>query len=74
MLYPSIDELLLKINSKYSLVTIASKRARYLHNNHKEITIDNPISHKIVGTALEEIYQGKIEYGINLDKENNELS
>lgn len=29
MLYPSIDNLLLKIDSKYSLVTVAAKRARY---------------------------------------------
>ncbi|HHQ0892438.1 TPA: DNA-directed RNA polymerase subunit omega, partial [Listeria innocua] len=26
MLYPSIDNLLLKIDSKYSLVTVAAKR------------------------------------------------
>lgn len=30
MLYPSIDNLLLKIDSKYSLVTVAAKRARYM--------------------------------------------
>lgn len=57
MLYPSIDSLLKKIDSKYSLVTIAAKRARDLQQN------DNPVmeeyqSHKFVGKALEEIYQG----------------
>ncbi|MBY6036150.1 DNA-directed RNA polymerase subunit omega [Fictibacillus nanhaiensis] len=57
MLYPSIDSLMEKIDSKYSLVTLSSKRAREIqkHNNQQ---IVKPVSHKFVGKALEEIQSG----------------
>ncbi|MDN6327639.1 MAG: DNA-directed RNA polymerase subunit omega, partial [Alkalibacterium sp.] len=32
LLYPSQDDLLKKIDSKYSLVILAAKRAKQLHN------------------------------------------
>ncbi len=35
MLYPSIDKLLDKVDSKYSLVVAASKRARFLRDGAK---------------------------------------
>ena len=61
MLYPSIDELLKKIDSKYTLVTIASKRARELRETN-DLTIERPQSRKYVGKALEEIYADTIQY------------
>lgn len=63
MLYPSIDELVQKVDSKYTLVVAASKRARMLRNGEKS-ELTNPRSHKAVGFALEEIYAGliKVEY------------
>lgn len=55
MLYPSIDELMKKVDSKYSLVVAVSRRARQLREG--ECTkLKNPKSHKQVGIALEEIY------------------
>lgn len=55
MLYPSIDKMLEKVDSKYSLVVAASRRARQLREGEKtELT--NHKSHKQVGIALEEIY------------------
>lgn len=57
MLYPSIDELLKIIDSKYSLVTIAAKRARQLQDQHNEV-LEKYVSDKNVGKALEEIYAG----------------
>lgn len=61
MLYPSIDDLLEKTDSKYTLVTAASKRARTLRDGQKpEIT--KPKSRKYVGVALEEIYLDLIQY------------
>lgn len=60
MLYPSIDELVKKVDSKYTLVVAASKRARAL----REGTMCNlgaPKSHKYVGVALEEIYHEAIK-------------
>lgn len=59
MLYPSIDKLLEKIDSKYSLVVLSSKRAHELHH-HAEPTIDTFESYKNVGRALEEIVAGEV--------------
>lgn len=59
MLYPSIDELLNKIDSKYSLVTIAAKRARQLQEEEKPL-LEKYVSKKNVGKSLEEIYSGKL--------------
>ncbi|MCM3126362.1 DNA-directed RNA polymerase subunit omega [Paenibacillus provencensis] len=55
MLYPSIDEMMNKVDSKYSLVVAASRRARQLREGEKS-ELRNPKSHKQVGIALEEIY------------------
>ncbi|MGG3738727.1 DNA-directed RNA polymerase subunit omega [Aeribacillus pallidus] len=54
MLYPSIDSLMNKIDSKYSLVTIAAKRARQLQDKEEGI-LEKYVSQKFVGKALEEI-------------------
>ncbi|MGG1690280.1 DNA-directed RNA polymerase subunit omega [Heyndrickxia ginsengihumi] len=59
MLYPSIDNLLKIIDSKYSLVTVAAKRARDLQENGNE-TLDHYVSDKYVGKALEEINAGTL--------------
>ncbi len=61
MLYPSIDEVLKKIDSKYSLVVAASKRARALRDG-APITLEKVHSNKFVGMALEEIYHGTVKY------------
>lgn len=55
MLYPSIDEMMKKVDSKYSLVVAASRRARMLRDGQKS-ELKNQKSHKYVGVALEEIY------------------
>lgn len=55
MLYPSIDKMLDKVGSKYSLVVAASRRARLLREGEKS-ELKQPKSHKQVGVALEEIY------------------
>ncbi|THF74254.1 DNA-directed RNA polymerase subunit omega [Cohnella fermenti] len=56
MLYPSIDELVRKVDSKYTLVVAASKRARGLREGRLS-QLPNPKAHKVVGVALEEIYK-----------------
>ncbi len=55
MLYPSIDEMLKKVDSKYSLVVAASRRARSLRDGTRS-ELKSARSHKYVGVALEEIY------------------
>lgn len=59
MLYPSIDELVRKVDSKYTLVVAASKRARSLREGQTS-KLHAPKSHKVVGVALEEIFKDYI--------------
>ena len=60
MLYPSIDSLLEKINSKYTLVTLSSKRAREIQQEGG-VMVPRPFSVKPVGKALEEIIEEAIK-------------
>lgn len=60
MLYPSIDLLMEKLDSKYTLVSVAAKRARQLQEKD-DLMIEKPVSKKFVGKALEEIAAGHIE-------------
>jgi DNA-directed RNA polymerase subunit omega len=60
MLYPSIDELMRKVDSKYTLVVAASKRARALRDG-QQTEMAAPKSHKVVGVALEEIYHDYVQ-------------
>ncbi|WP_020059204.1 DNA-directed RNA polymerase subunit omega [Bacillus sp. 123MFChir2] len=61
MLNPSIDSLLQKIDSKYTLVTVAAKRAREMQE-HNDCGVERPVSHKFVGKALEEINAQILNY------------
>ena len=54
MLYPSIDSLMQKLDSKYTLVTVSAKRARQMQMDNDQM-LAKTISHKPVGKALEEI-------------------
>ena len=60
MLYPKLDVLKSKVNSKYMLVSLASKRARELFANPDTAKLEKYTSRKEVGKALEEIAEGKI--------------
>ena len=70
MLYPSIDSLLEKIDSKYSLVSVAAKRARSMQQVRDE-RLPKYVSYKYVGKALEEIYSGELTYRISKKAENS---
>ena len=60
MLYPSIDSLKSKIDSKYSLVSLAAKRARLMQEQGHE-QLDSYVSYKPVGKALEEVAAGVLK-------------
>ncbi len=60
MIYPSIDDLLKMVDSKYTLVISAAKRGRQLRNGSRK-TIETEYR-KDVTTALHEIEAGNIEY------------
>jgi len=58
MRYPSIDELLKKIDSKYKLAYTAAKVAKIIER--EEIEIKNAKCVKSVGQALEEILNDEV--------------
>jgi DNA-directed RNA polymerase subunit omega len=64
MCFPSIDSLVKKVDSKYTLVTLAAKRARELNDGQPPL-IDDAEGKKPVSIALEEIYYDKITYNKN---------
>ena len=57
MIYPSLDELLSKVDNRYTLVTAAAKRAREILEEEKS---DEEKTVKPVSRALEEIGVDKI--------------
>ncbi|WP_227935760.1 DNA-directed RNA polymerase subunit omega [Alkalihalobacillus deserti] len=63
MLYPSIDSLLTKLDSKYTLVTVSAKRAREIKEDlSRGPMIHRPVSYKPVGIALEEIIDDHLHF------------
>lgn len=63
MVNPSTDEMVKRTHSRYTLVVLASKRARQLLAG-ETCHVENP-SNKFVTDAMEEIYEGKITYSMN---------
>ncbi len=59
MRYPSIDQLSKKTDSKYKLVIGCAKRAKEITAGDP-ILINNPVSKKPIGQALEEILDDKV--------------
>ncbi|WP_278852169.1 DNA-directed RNA polymerase subunit omega [Ligilactobacillus aviarius] len=61
ILYPSVDKLLEHVNSRYSLVMLAAKRAHELDAGALPLlNKDEYKSDKNVGKALEEVEAGKL--------------
>ncbi len=60
MLYPSINEIRKKVDSRYTLVILAAKRARDLIDG-KPVLTENSID-KPVSIAANEIAEGLITY------------
>lgn len=60
MIYPSIDDLLKNVDSKYTLVIMSARRARQIRDGSAPTTECG--SKKDVSIALKEIAEGNIEY------------
>ncbi len=61
MLYPSIDNLLTQIGSKYLLVNMVGKRVKQMEKTgHYQLEDKDYKSSKNIGKALEEISKGLI--------------
>lgn len=57
MITPSFDQLLSRVDSKYTLVVATAKRARELMEDQTENAVRKPVT-----TSLEEIAAGLITY------------
>mgnify|MGYP003364931451 FL=1 len=71
IIYPSIDKLLDRVDSRYSLAVLAAKRAHQLEAGDIEL-LNKYESPRTVGRAFEEIADDKIEIdpkSILLEKE-----
>lgn len=64
MCFPSIDSLVKKVDSKYTLVTLAADRSRELTDGQPPL-IPDAKNKKPVTVALEEIYKDKITYSFD---------
>ena len=61
MLYPSIDKILTKVDSKYMLVHVISQRSKQmLEHNHFQLKEKDYKNKKQLGRALEEIDKGLV--------------
>ena len=58
MLYPSMDQLMNKINSRYLLVNVAAQRARQIALDAEDQGI--PLKEKPVKIAINEINEGRL--------------
>ena len=58
---PNLDQLTPLVDSRYTLVTLAAKRARDIMDNSHPVTADRT-STRDVTNAMEEIDEGKITY------------
>ena len=72
MLYPSINLLRTKVDSKYTLVAMASKRARDIIDG-KPVLVGDPAINKPVSIATEEIAEDKITYSRSFKTEQEAL-
>ncbi len=62
MIYPSIDKLLLLVDSKYRLVHIAARRSEEIKaTGHFQKPENEYVSKKNIGRALEEVVEGLIK-------------
>lgn len=72
MIHPSIDELLERVDSKYTLVIAAAKRGRQLRNGAAQVVDCG--SRKEVTIGLHEINEGKIEIELSPQLHSSENS
>ena len=70
MIDPKIDDLLAQVDSKYTLVILAAKRAREINSYYNQLgegraefippLVETGLKNKPLSIALEEIAEGKI--------------
>ena len=58
MLYPPMSELVSKVGSRYLLVNLVARRARYISQKAEEE--GESLDRKPISTAIDEVYTGKL--------------
>jgi DNA-directed RNA polymerase subunit omega len=71
MLYPTTDELLKRVDSRYTLVIMVSKRARQLLDGATPMT--DVKGKKAVSVAVTEIAEGSVTYTRNLEEDTDKI-
>lgn len=71
MLYPTTKELLERVDSRYTLVIMVSKRARQLLEG--ATPLGETKAQKAVSIAVNEIATGAVTYTRGLEEENKEI-
>ncbi len=61
MINPSVTDLLEKVDNRYRLVTVTSRRARQLVEKQEMLGVDGDYD-KPLETAINEVYEGFITY------------
>lgn len=72
MIKPGISELSRCVDSRYTLVTMAAKRARMLGEGSEDVKTSESL--KPVSKAVREIAEGKVSYVRHTKSENDEMS
>jgi len=62
MIYPTMNSLMTKVDSKYTLVVEVAKRARQLVAGDKSLIEEENAAAKPVSTAVKEVDSGLITY------------
>ena len=66
LIKPTLESLMTKVDSKYTLVTLAAKRARKIKDGDEPLVdVDTT---KVVSIAMEEIDQGQIQHATHRDR------
>ena len=69
MINPSIMDLLQKVDDRYSLVIVTSKRARQLIDGREPLVVTK--SKKPLTIAINEVNEGEVGYESTVTKEGN---
>ena len=67
MIYPPLDELMEKVDCRYTLTVETAKRARQIVDG-SEMLVENADKNYPVATAVEEIDEDKVRYRRDDDK------
>lgn len=62
MIYPTLNSLMTKVDSKYTLVVAVAKRARQLVAGEKPIIDEESAAERPISTAIREVDEGLVNY------------